>query len=340
MESKNYILGARLESFEKKFAHYLGAKYAIGVGNGTDALRLALRASGIGKGDHVLTVSLTSPFTAIAIVEEGARPIFCDIDTKTMTMDFENLSSRLTKNTKAIIPVHIYGNPVNINQLKTFAKRHNLTIIEDSCQAIGATFKGKKIGTFGKAAAFSFYPTKNLGGIGDGGILVTNDRNIAKMAKLLRHGGQTKRFWHVHKGFNSRLDEIQAAILEIKLKAVDENNKKRAVIAKRYIEELSEFPLEFQEIFPYAKSAYHLFIIRTKNRSGLRKFLYKHSVLSDIHYPSPVHMQPAFSKYYCKLPNTERAVKEILAIPIYPNLTMTEQNMVIAAIKNYFKKKG
>jgi len=338
LESKNYILGARLESFEKKFAEYLGVKYAIGVGNGTDALRLALRVLGVGKGDSVLTVSMTSPFTAIAIIEEGSRPIFCDIDTKTLTLDINDALRKLTRDTKAIIPVHIYGNPANLDRLRLFAKEHNLIIIEDSCQAIGATFKGKKVGTFGNAAAFSFYPTKNLGGIGDGGIMVTNNKKTAKMAKLLRHGGQTKRFWHVHRGFNSRLDEIQAAILEVKLKTIDASNKKRAVISKKYIEDLNGLPLDFQEVLPLAQSANHIFIIRTKNRNGLKKFLHKHGVMSDIYYPFPLHMQPAFNMFYSKLPNTERISKEILALPLHPNLAVKDQDKVIETIKIYFKK--
>src|SRR3989344_4187496 len=199
VESKSYILGKRVEIFEKKFAKFIGTKYAIGVGNGTDALRLCLRALNVGKGDKVLTVALTSPFTVLAILEEGAIPVFCDVAEK-----------KIDRKTKAILPVHLFGNPCVMNAVIKLAEKYKLKVIEDAFQAHGASYKNNMIGSFGDCAAFSFYPTKNLGAMGDGGILVTSNKKIAEMAKILRHGGQTKRFWHKYRGINSRLDEIQA----------------------------------------------------------------------------------------------------------------------------------
>src|SRR3989304_8199914 len=194
VDSKKYILGAKLESFEKKFAKFIGVKYAIGVGNGTDALRLSLRALGIGNGNKVLTVALTSPFTAIAIIEEGAVPIFCDVDEKTWTIDPADVEKKVDKKTKAIIPVHLFGNPCDMNAILKIAKDYNLRVIEDACQAHGAKFRGKMIGSFGDAGTFSFYPTKNLGAFGDAGIITTNDLKVAEMIKILRHGGRIKSF--------------------------------------------------------------------------------------------------------------------------------------------------
>ena len=218
VDSNSFILGKRLEEFENKFAGFIGTKYACGVASGTDALRLSLRALGIGRGDKVLTVALTSPFTVIAIIEEGAIPVFCDVDEKTWTIDPVDVEKKVDKKTKAIIPVHLFGNPCDMDAILKIAKDYNLRVIEDACQAHGAKFRGKMIGSFGDAGTFSFYPTKNLGAFGDAGIITTNDLKVAKMIKILRHGGQTKRFWHEYQGINSRLDEIQAAVLSVRLK--------------------------------------------------------------------------------------------------------------------------
>src|SRR3989344_2050986 len=285
VNSKWYTLGPRVEDFETKFAKFVDTKFAIGVNSGTDALRLILRAWGIGKGDKVLTVPLTSPFTVISIIEEGAIPVFCDVDEKTFTIDTLDVEKKIDKSTKAIMPVHIYGNPSRMDEISKIAKKYNLVVVEDACQAHGARFDGKMIGGLGDAAAFSFYPTKNLGAFGDGGIVTTNDSKVAKKIKLLRHGGQTKRFWHELRGINSRLDEIQAAILNIKLKYLVKNNNIRSKLAKNYKKKLSGLPVKFQETFDVAKSVNHLFVIRVKNREKIRKFLEKRGVASDIYYP-------------------------------------------------------
>src|SRR3989344_3885782 len=340
VESKSYILGKRVEIFEKKFAKFIGTKYAIGVGSGTDALRLCLRALEIGNGDKVLTVALTSPFTAIAIVEEGATPVFCDVDEKTWTIDIAEIENKIDKKTKAIIPVHLFGNPCNIEVIIKLAKEHKLFVIEDACQAHGARYKNKMIGSFGDCAAFSFYPTKNLGAMGDGGILVTSNKKIAEMAKILRHGGQTKRFWHKYRGINSRLDEIQAAILHVKLNHIASENQKRQKLAKRYKRAFKNLPILFQETITSSTSANHLFTIRIKERELLQKYLMAKNIASDIYYPYPVHLQKAFRKYYTgKLPITEKIVDELLAIPISPNLSFKKQDLITNSIINFYKNK-
>ena len=337
LDSKNYILGSRLESFEKKFAKFIGSRFAVGLANGTDAIRIALRAFAIGSGDQVLTVSFTSPFTAIGIIEEGAIPVFADVDEKTWTIDIKDAERKIDKKTRAIVLVHIYGNPCNMTGIMKLAKKYKLVVIEDACQAHGASFGGNKVGTFGDAAAFSFYPTKNLGGIGDGGAVVTNSRRIANMMKLLRHGGQTKRFWHVYRGFNSRLDEIQAAVLEIKLTRLKKSNLLRSKNAERYRRELASLPIKFQESFKGAKSSNHLFVIRSDKRDALKKFLYKRGIFSDIYYPTPVHLQPAFRKYSKgRLKTTESLCRELLALPLFPTLSLKDQTKVITGVKDFF----
>lgn len=339
VSSKHYILGSELEKFEKDFANYLGIKYAIGVGSGTDALRLALRALGIGKGDKVLTVSFSSPFTAIAILEEGAIPVFCDIDSDTLTIDINDIKRKMDGKTKAIMPVHLYGNPSDIQGILKLAKIYKLKVIEDACQSHGAKYENKAIGTFGDAAAFSFYPTKNLGGLGDGGMLVTKKKEVALKAKLLRHGGQTKRFWHKLKGINSRLDEIQAAVLRSKLPYLDRDNQRREKLAENYRKKLSHLPIKFQKGYKGAKSANHLFVIRTNKRVLLKEFLSRQGIGSDIYYPFPIHIQPAFLGLNSKgLKVTEEASGEILAIPISPTLSNTEQELIINNIIRFFQK--
>lgn len=339
IDSKSYILGKKLESLESKFSKFIGTKYAVGVGNGTDALRIALRALGVGRGDKVLTVSLTSPFTSIAILEEGAIPLYCDVDLDTWTMDLESLGGNIDKKVKAIMPVHIYGNPSDMESILKVARKNNLFVIEDACQAHGASINNKKVGTWGDAAAFSFYPTKNLGAYGDAGIVVTNNSKLAKLMRYLRHGGQTKRFWHKYKGFNSRLDEIQSAILDIKLNNLTHMNENRKKIAERYIENFSDLPVVFQNNQKGGQSVWHLMVIRTKLRNQLKDYLAKKGVASDIYYPYPVHKQPLFRKYTNgNLKNTEILCREVLAIPLYPALNKNNQDKVIKAVRNFFGK--
>lgn len=338
IKSKNFILGPHVKSFEKKFAQYVGVGYSVGTGNGTDALRLALRALGIGPGDKVLTVALTSPFTILAIVEEGATPVLCDVDGETLTISLEDANRKIDHKTKAIMPVHIYGNPCNMTAILKFAKVNNLAVVEDAAQAHGARIEGKKVGSFGQAAAFSFYPTKNLGALGDGGMFVTREKRLFDLVRSLRHGGQSKRFWHKYRGLNSRLDEIQAAILEVKLKNLDTANTKRRKLAKRYQSLLINLPVQFQKTFAGAKHVYHLFVIMTEKRDELKRFLEKKGIGCDIYYPYPVYKQQAFANLgKSNLKVTNRIQRQLLALPLYPNLTYEQQDKVIKAIKKFYK---
>ncbi len=340
VDSKSYILGKRLESLERKFSKFIGAKYAVGVGNGTDAIRIALRALGVGRGDKVLTVSFTSPFTSIAILEEGAIPVYCDVDPETWTMDIGSLGRNLDKKVKAIMPVHIYGNPSDMRNISKFARKNKLLVIEDACQAHGATIGNKKVGNWGDAAAFSFYPTKNLGAYGDAGIVVTNSNKLAKLMRYLRHGGQTKRFWHVYRGFNSRLDEIQSAILETKLELLEKKNKRRKFLAERYQKFLADLPIKFQKVNTGYGSAWHLFVIRVEQRDKLMRYLKNQDIASDIYYPYPLHLQPLFKKFVsAKLDNTELLCRELLALPLYPKLSFENQNKIITSVREFFSKR-
>ena len=346
--SRTYILGPHLATLEKKFAKFSGVKYAVGVASGTDAIRLAIRALGIGRGDKVLTVSATSPFTVLAILEEGAIPVFVDIDEATLTLDVDDAERRVDKQSfsankkiKAVVPVHIYGNPCDMPRILAFAKKHKIAVIEDACQAHGAQLEGRRVGSFGECGAFSFYPTKNLGALGDGGMVTTSNSGIYNMIKSLRHGGQTKRFWHKYRGVNSRLDEIQAAILAIKLRKLDSFNKKRVILAERYKKNLGGLPIKFQQSYPTAKPVYHLFVIRTKKRNALMRYLAQKGIASYIYYPYPVHRQPAFGDFYDArkgLPVTDRISGEILALPLSPNLTFRNQDKIIRETTRFFRR--
>lgn len=338
IDSQSYILGKQLATFESKFAKIIGVRDAIGVANGTDALRLSLRALGIGRGDKVLTVAFTSPFTSVAIVEEGAIPVYCDVDELTWTIDAKDCERKIDKHVKAIMPVHIYGNPSNMEAIIKIAENYNLKVIEDACQAHMASISGKKVGTFGDAAAFSFYPTKNLGGMGDGGIVTTNNKTVSKLVRSLRHGGQTRRFWHEYNGINSRLDEIQAAILIQKLKTISNLGLMRAQIVKRYKSALKYLPITFQASLVNARSANHLFVIRTQWRDKLSYYLKKQGIETGIYYPYGVHQLPSFVAFSkgAKLVVTENLLKEVLALPLYPNLSQRDQDYIVKCIKKFY----
>ena len=337
IESNTFILGNNVESFEKSFSKYLGVKFSVGVANGTDALTLALKALGIKKGDKVLTVALTSPFTALAIINSGAIPVFCDVDKNTWTIDVDDAQKKIDKNTRVIMPVHLFGNPCNMKAILDLAKNYKLKVIEDACQAHGAKIGREMAGSLGNAAAFSFYPIKNLGAMGDAGMVVTNNNNLSRLLKILRHGGQTKRFWHTYLGINSRLDEIQAAILRTKLKYLARQTQRRVMLASRYIKSLPDLPIGFQKSFNGSQSSYHLFVIRTEKRDRLKNYLRENGVETGIYYPHPIHKQPAFRQYWQgKLKVTELLTKKLLAIPVYPTLLQKQQNVVINKIRSFF----
>jgi len=335
-DSGNFILGREVAGFEEEFSKYCGARHGVGVGNGTDALHLGLLACGIGAGDEVITVSNTASATVLAISFCGARPVLVDIDPDTYTIDTSKIAAKITENTKAILPVHLFGHPANMDAIMETAERHGLRVIEDVCQGHGSEYKKKKSGSFGDVGCFSFYPTKNLGAYGDGGMVITNDSGIAEKLALLRNYGQKDRYKHILKGYNSRLDEIHAAILRAKLAHLDEWIAKRRHIARLYCELLEgngkvSLPLEKGPV----KHSYHLFVVRCGKRDALQKWLASKDICTNIHYPTPVHMQEAYAELNClkgTLPLTEKYANDILSIPIFPELTEEEVKKVADAI--------
>ena len=338
LNSNSYILGNEVNKFEKNFSKYLGIKYSIGVSNGTDAIILALQAINIKKGDEIITTSHTAFATISAIVDVGAVPIFVDIKEHDFTIDTSKIEKSITKKTKAIIAVHIYGNPVDISELKKIKNKYKITLIEDCAQAHGAEYKKKKVGTFGDFSCFSFYPTKNLSTFGDGGIISTNSNKMHKKIKLLREYGWIKKNLSVHKGSNKRLDEIHAGILNIKLAYLDKFNKKRITIANKFLKLITSKNLILPKTNVLKKHVYHLFVVRVKNnqRKKFLNYLKKNNIYAGIHYPLPNHKQKPFIKY-CKkkLPVTEKISKEILSIPNFPLLKLKEINKIIKVIKRY-----
>jgi dTDP-4-amino-4,6-dideoxygalactose transaminase len=339
LERGSYILGPEVESFEQEFAAYLGAGHAIGVANGTDALQLALRACDVGNGDLVLTVSHTAVATVAAIEATGATPVFVDIDPQSFTMDVGRLEEtlrRLNGPAKAIVPVHLYGHPASITEIREVAASYGLRLIEDCAQAHGARWNNGKVGTFGDIATFSFYPTKNLGALGDGGAVVTNDRDLATRVRSMREYGWEERYISRTAGTNSRLDEVQAAILRVKLQHLDEDNARRIQLARRYSNSLADLrTVTLPQVAPEATHVYHQYVIRTSGRDSLRGFLQDNGVATSVHYPAPVHQQPAYSgriKIHQPLPETEQAAPEIVSLPMFPQLPTEALDEVVKQI--------
>jgi len=343
LEKGHFILGEEVSSFEEEFARYCGVRYGVGVGSGTDALFLALKAAGIGEGDEVITVSHSFIATAIAVSWTGAIPIFVDIDPEVYTMDPNRLEDVLKKRkrrrVKAILPVHLYGHPAEMDAIMEIANRYHLMVIEDACQAHGAEHQEKKAGSIGVMGCFSFYPTKNLGAYGDGGMVVSNDKKYLERLRLLRRYGEKKKYEHVLKGWNTRLDEMQAAILRVKLKYLDQWNgerRKKALIYKRMFESTEvRCPVEREQ----TRHVYHLFTIRTKRRNALRVFLKEKGIETLIHYPVPIHLQKAYAELGYRrgdFPVTEKVAHEILSLPFYPELTSEEMREVQEQVKKFF----
>ena len=317
-------------------------QYAIGVASGTEALQLSLMALSVGSQDEVITAVNTAIPTAMAIVATGARPKFVDVEEDTFNIDPVRLGSAISKKTKAIIPVHLYGNPCNIEAILKIAKKHNLHVVEDASQAHGAAWSGKKVGGFGDLAAFSFYPTKNLGCYGDGGMVVTDTKRLADKIRCMRNYGQSTRYASVVEGINSRLDEVQAAVLRIKLRHISRWNRRRIEIAKEYergLRGIEEIILPVKE--KSAKHVFHLYVIRGKNRDKLKLYLKKRGIMTEIHYPIPLHLQKAF-KYlgYKKgdFPSAEKVSREILSLPIFPNLMNKEIKRICNNIRYFYGK--
>lgn len=341
LESGSYILSSEVEYFEKELAKYLEVKYCVGTANGLEAIQIALMAYGIGRGDEVITTPVSAVATILAIMAVGATPIFADI-IKRGQIDSDQIERLITKNTKAVLPVDLYGQPCDLIKIKSICKKHNLFLVEDACQAHGATLNGKKLGTFGDVGCFSFYPTKNLGAFGDGGAIVTNDAGLVQVYKELRDYGQKSKYVHAHYGLNSRLDELQAAILRIKLKHLESDNNRRREIAKRYVKNLKNVKgLELVLPNNLEDSNFHLFVIKTDRRDVLQSFLKSQGIPSLIHYPVTIPDQPMFRGRYkgLKIPVARKFIKEILSLPCYPLLSLGEVDYVSTNIKRFFSPK-
>jgi dTDP-4-amino-4,6-dideoxygalactose transaminase len=343
MQSGVYILGKEVSAFEKEFSAYLGAQYGIGVGSGTDALHIALRTCGVGAGDRVATTPLTASATAAAIEMAGAIPVFVDVDPRTGLLDPERLERAIreagSQRLKAVVPVHLYGYPADMEAITALANRYELMVIEDCAQSHGASIGLRKTGTWGHMAAFSFYPTKNLGAMGDGGAVITNDRSLAEKALLLREYGWRERYVSERAGVNSRLDEMQAAILRVKLPYLDHENRRRREVAELYAHALSVSILE--TIRPNAKvqHVYHQYVVMCDRRHELLAFLKEEGVGALIHYPVPLHRQPAY--HTRRLPqkdtltNSERLCGRVLSFPMFPELTNEQVGEVIRVVKQW-----
>jgi len=342
-----YILGRQVSDFESEFAGYLGAKHCVGVANGTDALHLALRAIGVGAGDAVITVAHTAVATVAAIEMTGAIPLLVDIDPATFTISPEWVEDAIKSHCdqlhiKAIMPVHLYGHPADMRAICDTARRYELKVVEDCAQAHGATIHsmgGLKVGVFGDAAAFSFYPTKNLGALGDGGAVVTNDPEVAGRVRLSREYGWRERYVSDIAGFNSRLDELQAAVLRVKLKYLDEENARRKEIARIYDDRLAPTSLRLPKRLGGVESVYHQYVARCEERDRLRERLREHGVSALIHYPVPVHLQPAYQNrvpvHRGALPITERAARQVLSLPMHPQLSDIQVDRVCVVIDGW-----
>ena len=333
-----FILGENVRLFEEKFADYSDAKFAVGVGSGTEALHLSLSACGVGPSDEVITVPNTAVPTVSAISSAGAKPVFVDITPDIHTIDVKKIEERITNRTKVILPVHLYGHPADMGQILKLAKAHNLKVIGDACQAHGTKYNGKNAGTIGDLGCFSFYPTKNLGAYGDGGMVVTNDEGLYEKLIMLRNYGEVKKFNSKIEGFNSRLDEIQAAVLRVKLRYLDLWNNRRRNIAKLYQQLLEDSDIQLPLEKDWARHNFHLFVIRVSVRDSLRKYLEERGIGTQIHYPIPIHLQEAYKELGYKVgdfPESEKHAKEIVSLPIYPELTTEEVETVARCIKEF-----
>ena len=330
-----YLLGKEVEAFEEEFAEFLHVKYCVGVGNGLDALQLALRALGVGQGDEVLVPSNTYIATWLAVSYAGAVPVPVEPDERTYNIDPEKLEAAITDRTKAIIPVHLYGQPADMDPILEVARKHNLWVLDDAAQAHGARYKGRRVGGLGNIAGWSFYPGKNLGAFGDGGAVTTNDGELADRVRVLRNYGSRTKYFNEVRGFNSRLDEIQAAVLRVKLKHLDEWNGRRRHIAELYLRDLERCDLILPYVPEWADPVYHLFVVRSGQRDALQQYLKTQGIGTLIHYPVPPHLQQA----YCEiglaagtLPISERIHRQVVSLPIGPHVTEAQVETVTRAV--------
>src|SRR5580698_9805337 len=341
IDNCSFCLGPDVAQFEKDFAKYCGAEHCIGFNSGTSALHVALMLLNVGQGDEVVTTPFTFVATSWAISYVGAKPVYVEIDDATFNLDPHKLEKAITTRTKAVMPVHLYGQPFDIDPIHEICRKHKLPLVEDAAQAVGAKYKGRIIGTFGEMSCFSFYPGKNLGACGEGGALVTNNAEYAKRAKSLREHGSTVRYYHDEVGFNYRMEGIQGAVLGIKLKHLDKCTRERQRVAKRYQELLAGTPLQLPFEPAYAESVWHLYVVRHPRRDELKAHLEANGVGCALHYPLPLHLQKCYANLGYKpgdFPVTEKAASECLSLPIYPELTEAQIQRVVDVVKEFFSK--
>ncbi len=339
IDNCSFCLGPDVAQFEKDFARYCGAEHCVCFNSGTSALHVALLLLGVGSGDEVITTPFTFVATSWAISYVGARPVFVDIDDATFNLDPKRVERAITPRTKAILPVHLYGHPFDLDTVLESCRQHKLPLVEDACQAHGAKYKGKTVGTSGRISCFSFYPGKNLGACGEGGALVTNDAAFAARARSLREHGSTQRYYHDEVGFNYRMEGFQGAVLGVKLKHLPEWTKKRRTIAHTYHDLLADTPLQLPREAGYAESAWHLYVVRHPRRDELKKHLETNGVGCALHYPLPLHLQKCYANLGHKpgdFPVAEKAARECLSLPIYPELTDKQVQRVADVIKKFF----
>jgi dTDP-4-amino-4,6-dideoxygalactose transaminase len=344
MASGAFIGGPHVAAFENEFAAFCGVDYCVGLNSGTDALRFALIAAGVGPGDEVITVPHTFIATTEAISQAGATPVFVDIDPDTCCIDVNQISRRITPRTRAILPVHLYGQPADMDPIVEIADTHRLAVIEDACQAHGALYKGRPAGSIGIAGCFSFYPGKNLGAFGDAGAVVTNDERMAHTFRMLREHGQSRKYYHDMEGYTGRLDALQAAVLRIKLKRLAEWNLARRANSAMYTELLAEVPgVTVVKEAGFAQSVYHLYVILAEDRDGLQGYLNEHGIGTGLHYPLPLHLQRAYSRMGFKkgdFPVSERTAERLLSLPMYAELNREHIEYVVATIKDFYSGDG
>ena len=341
LTSNAFVLGREVSAFEEEFAEYCGAKHCIGVGCGLDALTLALRASDIGPGDEVILPANTFIATALAVTQAGATPVLVDHDPETYNIDTRRISAAITRRTRAIMPVHLYGQPADMDQLQMIADEHGLILLEDACQAHGAVYKGRRCGSLGAAAAFSFYPGKNLGACGDGGAVTTNDDEIADRVRRLCNYGSMIKYHHETLGVNSRLDSIQAAILRVKLRRLERWNDARRHTADLYLSRLADLPVLLPMTSDSREHVFHLFVVRCAHRDRLLDYLSERNVFAGVHYPIPIHRQPAYEDN-CVVPKpltcTESLCGELLSLPMHPHMTPEDVEAVVGGIRDFYDR--
>jgi dTDP-4-amino-4,6-dideoxygalactose transaminase len=340
-ERTDWVLGRELELFEHEFAAYCQVRHAVGTDSGLSALELIMRASGIGPGDEVITAANTFIATVLAISHAGASPVLVDIDSRTDNLDPIQLEHAITPRTRAVIPVHLYGHPAEMDAIRTIADRHGLLVFEDACQSHGAHYRGRRAGSLGDAAAFSFYPAKNLGAFGDGGAVVTNDPELAESVRTLRDYGQRRKYEHVVKGFNRRLDTLQAALLRVKLRRLDTWNERRRQHAASYTQLLEGTDVAIPQVAEGVEPVWHLYVVRTGSRDTLRSALADRGVQTGVHYPVPVHLQPAYADLHRgrgSFPVTELHAAQAVSLPMYPELRSEQIDHVATTIRTHMAR--